>query len=133
MKKLFKTVEHIGIYSSDTTRLANWYIELFGLELLLKIEKRPESKSVYFLKSNGTVIEVLPAKSDAGMEREIGDTGINHIGVIVENFDEAEKYFEKRGVVLSDIRETSLGWKIGYLRDLEDNIIEVIHKPENHF
>ena len=133
MKKFFKDIEHLGIYSLDTSKLAKWYMDLLGLELLLKIDKKPESKSVYFLKSNGVIIEILPAKQGCTEEKNFYEPGISHIGIIINNFDKTEEYLKEKGIALNNVRETSVGWKIGYFKDLDGNTIEIIYRPEQPF
>jgi len=133
MQKFFKSMEHLGIYSPNTTKLAQWYMNLLGLELLLKIEKKPDSKSVYFLSSNGMIVEILPAKNVSTIGRNLGDTSISHIGITVNNFDKTKEYLEEKGIILNNVRETSVGWKIGYFKDLDGNNIEVIYRPDQPF
>lgn len=130
MKKGFKTIEHIGIYSPNTKKLADWYIDTFGLNIELKIEKDSDSKSIYFLKSNSMVIEILPSNKNGRVDRNIDDPGFSHIGVTVEDFKYVMKYLKSRGAIIKNARETSMGWKIGYLEDIDGNKIEIVYRPE---
>ena len=126
MKKGFEKIEHIGIYSSDTKRLADWYVNTFGLIIGLKIEKNLDSKSVYFLKSDGVKIEILPSDENEKRVRNIKDPGFSHIGITVNDFGYVEEYLKSRGVEIKGSRKTSVGWKIGYVEDIDGNIIEIV-------
>jgi len=130
MKEGFKNFEHVGICSPNTKRLAKWYMDIFGMEIFLIIKKDPETKSVYFLKSDGMIIEILPSARDKQIKRNLDDCGISHIGVVVSNFDGTAKYLREKGITLENIRETSLGWKIGYFEDLDGNTIEIVNRPK---
>ena len=126
----FKNIEHIGIFSPNTKKLAEWYCSVFGLEVSLKISKESDEKSVYFLNSaNGMFIEILPSNDKERLLRSLNDPGISHIGIVVNNFNKVSDYLNSKEIALRDVRETSQGWKIGYFNDLDGNILEIIHRP----
>ena len=126
----FKNIEHIGIFSRNTKKLAEWYCDVFGLEVSLKIQKDPDEKSVYFLNStNGMVIEILPSNDKDRFSRSLNDPGVSHIGIAVNNFNKVSDYLESKEIALRDVRETSQGWKIGYFSDFDGNTLEIIFRP----
>ena len=53
-----------------------------------------------------------------------------HICFVVEDFDKAAKTLEERGIKLEGVRETSVGWKIGYFYDPEGNQLELQMRPK---
>lgn len=120
--------EHVGIYAKDVEVMKNWYCDVLRLKIIRKVEKagRPP---IYFLASDegGLVIEMLPTTSDR-KERDLMDPGYSHIALEIDNFDEVESYLKSRGIELFGVRMTSVGWKIGYFKDPEGNILEIVQR-----
>jgi len=109
---------HIGIIAKDPKALADWYKNVLGFEVILEM-KREGRPPIYFLKGGGgSYIEVLPSTFET------------HLGFVVDNFDEAAKILESKGIVLENVRKTGMGWTIGYFRDSEGNQLEIVHMPE---
>ena len=121
--------EHVGIYAGDPVKLAHWYIETLGFEVVRTLEKEGRPP-IYFLKGNqGMVIEILPTAATRS-SRELSDPGYSHIGLIVEDFDQAASSLQSKGVSLSNVRQTSNGWTIGYFDDPEGNRLEIVYRPQ---
>ena len=111
-------VEHVGIIAKDPKSLAEWYRDALGFEIILEMKKsgRPP---IYFLKgSEGSYIEILPPSFK------------NHVGFVVDDFDEMVNNLQKKGIVFETMRETSIGWKIGYFRDPEGNQLEIVYRSQ---
>ena len=120
--------EHIGLYASDPVKLADWYIEKLGLEVVRTLEKEGRPP-IYFLQAEqGMVIEILPTNAERST-RELSDPGYSHIGLIVEDFEQAAASLQDKGVTLSNVRQTSNGWTIGYFDDPEGNRLEIVYRP----
>jgi glyoxylase I family protein len=120
--------EHVGLYAADPVELAKWYIETLGFEVVRTLEKEGRPP-IYFLKGDqGLVIEILPTNA-ARAARELSDPGYSHLGLIVEDFDQAAASLQSKGVSLSNVRQTSNGWTIGYFDDPEGNRLEVVYRP----
>jgi len=131
MLKGLKSIEHIGIHSKDTRKLANWYCDTLELEVVYEITKEQPEKSIYFLKGlKGTIIEILPS-NDNKNERELNDAGFSHIGIIVDDFKVVEEQLKDRGVVFDTVRQTSMDWTIGYLNDPDGNTLEMVYRPDS--
>ncbi|MGM0366225.1 MAG: VOC family protein [Actinomycetota bacterium] len=125
-----KNIEHLGIYSKNTKKLADWYSDVLGMEVAFKISKDLPEKSIYFLKgADGTVVEILPSNNKDNA-RDLDDPGYSHIGITVDNFDKAAKALKDKGVVLKNVRNTSIGWTIGYFNDPDGNILEIVYRPK---
>lgn len=119
--------EHVGIYAEDVEALKNWYCDTLGFTVTRKLE-RPGRPPVYFLsKEEGLAIEILPTNNKR-RERGLEDPGYSHIALIVDNFDEVESYLGSKGILLSGVRVTGAGWKIGYFKDPEGNVLEVVQR-----
>ena len=130
MLKGLKSIEHIGIHSEDTKKLTDWYCDTLGLDVTFEMKKDQPEKSIYFLKGlDGTIIEILPSNENK-IKRELNDSGFSHIGINVDNFKEVEEQLKARGVVFDNIRETSMGWTIGYFNDPDGNTLEIVYRPK---
>ena len=120
--------EHVGLYAADPVALAKWYIVTLGFEVVRTLEKEGRPP-IYFLKGDqGLVIEILPTGA-AHPTRELSDPGYSHLGLIVEDFDQAAASLQSKGVSLSNVRQTSNGWTIGYFDDPEGNRLEIVYRP----
>ena len=121
---MFKGIEHIGIYSNDTTALKNWYIEMFGFEQVYD-----NGKGTFFLKApDGSMMEFVSAQSDGGV---IGDkvSGIRHIALSVDNFEECyDMLMNAKVEVVSDAVISPNGLKIFFFRDLDGNVLHLIYR-----
>ncbi|HEY71024.1 MAG TPA: VOC family protein [Anaerolineae bacterium] len=120
--------EHIGLYASDPVKLAAWYVETLGLGVIRTLEKEGRPP-IYFLQADqGMVLEILPTHTER-LTRELSDPGYSHIGFIVEDFEQAAASLQAKGVTLSNVRQTSNGWTIGYFDDPEGNRLEIVYRP----
>lgn len=122
--------EHIGLYASDPVGLSRWYCEKLGFAVVRTLEKEGRPP-IYFLKGEeGLMIEILPTASPR-VARHLSDPGYSHIGLIVEDFDQASSSLQSNGVSLQDVRQTSNGWTIGYFDDPEGNRLELVYRPQS--
>jgi catechol 2,3-dioxygenase-like lactoylglutathione lyase family enzyme len=122
-------VEHLGIYATDPEGLSRWYRERLDFSVVRKLEKEGRPP-IYFLKGEaGWEIEILPSPSSPH-KRELTDPGYSHIGLVVEDFDQTAAFLQSKGISLHDVRETSIGWKIGYFEDPEGNRLEIVYRPQ---
>jgi glyoxylase I family protein len=121
--------EHIGLYASDPVELAAWYIDTLGFKVIRTLEKEGRPP-IYFLQADqGMVIEILTTHAERST-RELADPGYSHIGLIVEDFDQAAASLQAKGVTLANVRQTSNGWTIGYFHDPEGNQLEIVYRPQ---
>ena len=84
---------HIAIAVPDVDRAAKFYQESFGME-------RVSQSGIAIRLSDGTVNLTLlnfPTDADAGDERGKDYVGLHHIGVWVDDLDEAQAEIEKNG------------------------------------
>jgi len=72
-------------------------------------------------------IEILPT-TEPRVDRTLNQAGFSHIGFIVEDFAVVEANLDEKGIRLEGVRDTSNGWKIGYLNDPEGNTIEFVRR-----
>jgi catechol 2,3-dioxygenase-like lactoylglutathione lyase family enzyme len=81
-------IKHIAIATQDEEATARFYVDVFGLSQVGKIDI--PSVSGYFLTDGDINLAILHFKTDqvAGLERGKEWTGIHHIGFQVESLEE---------------------------------------------
>ena len=81
-------IKHIAISTQDVHRTARFYIDVFGLKEIAKIDA-PGARG-YYLSDGDINVAILNFKNDAvaGVERGKGFSGIHHIGFQVESLEE---------------------------------------------
>src|SRR6266850_6403730 len=106
-------IKHIAIATQNEEETARFYVEVFGLTEIAKINI--PAVSGYFL-TDGTInLAILHFKNDqvAGAERGKGWSGIHHIGFQVESLEEiAQKLVAAGGSPREDINQ-ALGLATG--------------------
>ncbi|MDA0746179.1 MAG: VOC family protein [bacterium] len=123
---MYQGIEHTAIAAQDTVALATWYCKVFGFEVVYKNQKDPPT---YFVKLGTGLLELIPASDTNPVNRENADPGLSHFAISVQDFDAVEKDLGGKGVVLENVREASGGVKVGFLRDPENNLLQVIVRP----
>lgn len=123
---MYAGIEHTAIAARDTTALCHWYCETFGFHVAYDNKKTPPT---YFVKLGTGLLELIPAGEAARAERESADPGLSHFAVSVEDFDAAVQDLTGKGVTLENVREASGGVKVGFLKDPEGNLLQIIYRP----
>src|SRR5215471_8355447 len=90
-------IKHIAISTQDVDATARFYIDVFGLEEVGKVDS--PGASGYYLSDGDLNLAILNFKNDtvAGVERGKGFSGIHHIGFQVESLDEIASKLETAG------------------------------------
>lgn len=118
-------IEHIGIFSNDTEALKDWYMKLFGWK---QVYANEESKTFFLKADDGVMIEFCKAVEDGGV---LGDkvTGIRHIAISVDNFDEAVLKVKESGAeIISDASMSAKGVGVMFFRDPDGNVLHLISR-----
>ena len=81
-------IKHIAISTQDPEATAKFYIEVFGLKEVGKVDS--VGATGFYLTDGDINLAILNFKSDAvaGSERGRGWSGIHHVGFQVESLDE---------------------------------------------
>ncbi len=121
---MFSGFEHAAIAAHDSKALADWYISMFGLQVVHDNGKTPPT---YLLQApDGTVIEILPAASGERIDYSQTHAGLRHLALTVSDFDAAQKYLRDRGVdQFFDLRQSEVS-KLLFFRDPEGNILHLM-------
>lgn len=122
-------IEHIGIVSKDTAALKDWYLKMFGGEIVYD-----NGKGTYFLAfPNGDMIEFVSAEEDRPAEIE-RTAGLRHIALAVDSqsFDELVPMLkaDERVEEVHDVSENAKGLKTYWFKDIEGNFMHLIYRPE---
>lgn len=113
-------IKHIAIATQDVDKTARFYIDVFGLQEIGKIDN--PNASGYYLSDGDINVAILNFKNDdvAGVERGKEYSGLHHIGFQVENLEEiAEKLAAANSKPRDDINK-ALG--VGMSRTRHANV-----------
>jgi catechol 2,3-dioxygenase-like lactoylglutathione lyase family enzyme len=121
-------VEHIGLYAGDSAALAKWYEDVVGLRVVNRIDKPGRPPIVFLQGADGAVLEILPTSAGPSPDGKVDRRGFTHLGLPVKDFEKEKARLAGRGVEVWGVRSTSNGWTIGYFRDLEGNVLELIQR-----
>ena len=88
-------IKHIAIATQDAEKTAKFYIEVFGLKEIAKVDS-PNAKG-YYLSDGNINLAILDFQNDQVAGPEYGQTysGIHHIGFEVESLEEITAKLEK--------------------------------------
>jgi len=121
-------IEHLAIISKDTAKLKDWYMSMFGGDVVYD-----NGKGTYFLAfADKSMIEFIMSDLDNGTN-ELKTGGIRHIALSVgdKEFDElVEKLKADNVEVLTDVSVNPKGLKTFFFRDIDGNILHLIYRPE---
>jgi catechol 2,3-dioxygenase-like lactoylglutathione lyase family enzyme len=109
-------IKHIAIATQDVDKTARFYIDVFGLQEIGKIDN--PNASGYYLSDGDINVAILNFKNNdvAGVERGKEYSGLHHIGFQVENLEEiAEKLAAANSKPRDDINK-ALGVGMGRTR-----------------
>jgi glyoxylase I family protein len=102
-------IKHIAISTQDVEATARFYIEVFGLQEVGKVDS-PGARG-YYLSDGDINMAILNFKDDAvaGVERGKGWSGIHHIGFQVESLEEIADKLQSAGSAPRDDVNQALG------------------------
>ncbi|HME46038.1 MAG TPA: VOC family protein [Syntrophorhabdales bacterium] len=125
---MFSGFEHTAIAAHDSKTLADWYIRMFGLQVVHDNGKTPPT---YLLRApDGTVIEILPAFSGEKIDYLQTHAGLRHLALTVSDFDAALNYLRERGIdQFFDLRQSEES-KLIFFRDPEGNILHLLWRAK---
>ncbi|WP_226023274.1 VOC family protein [Halomicrobium salinisoli] len=132
-------VHHVGITVEDLDQMVSFYQEAFGFEVLDRFEVSGESFSTgvgvpdatgsfAHLDGDGVRLELVeydPEGSDATPDA-VNQPGSTHVGVGTDDVDGVYEDLPETAEPVSEPQTTASGARILFLRDPEDNLVEVI-------
>ena len=102
-------IKHIAIATQDAEKTARFYIDVFGLKEIAKLNG--PNASGYYLSDGSINIAVLDFKNDqvSGPEYGMGYSGLHHIGFQVEDLEETAQKLESADSKPRDEINAALG------------------------
>jgi len=102
-------IKHIALSTQDPDKTAKFYIDVFGMKEIGRIEN--PNTSGYYLSDGDLNLAILKFKNDAvaGAERGKGFSGIHHIGFQVENLEEITEKLAAAGAPPREDINAALG------------------------
>jgi glyoxylase I family protein len=102
-------IKHIAISTQDVDATARFYIDVFGLKEIARVDS--PGASGYYLSDGDINLAILNFKNDtvAGAERGRGFSGIHHIGFQVESLDQIAGKLSAAGSAPRDDVNQALG------------------------
>ena len=120
-------IEHIGVYSSDTAALKDWYVRVLGFKVVYD-----NGKGTYFVAApDGSMLELVTASENIGRFSDKA-SGLRHLALKVDNFEEAvEKLRREKVEVVTEPVVTPAGVRTFFFRDPDGNVLHLIsrHQP----
>ncbi|GAB6878025.1 hypothetical protein JCM17823_02990 [Halorubrum gandharaense] len=138
------TAHHFGITVADLERAVDFYTETFDLPVLAEFEVSGEAfadavdvpgatGSFVHLDAGDARVELVEyelAASDDGPAPALNRPGATHLGLEVEDLAAFYEELDDEVATLSPPRTTSSGSRILFVRDPEDNLVEVIEPAD---
>jgi glyoxylase I family protein len=130
---LFEAIDHPAISCYDVRKLADWYCENLGMQVISDNGQTPPSLVLAYSKNikDGAVLELMPVK-DPGVnpiETPRFCPGLRHFAVRVSNFDQAYAQLGAAGIeFLFEPVIAVGGGKIVSFRDAEGNEVQIVQR-----
>lgn len=109
-------IKHIAIATQDADKTARYYIDVFGLKEIAKLDS--PNASGYYLSDGNINLAILNFKNDQVTGPEYGKeySGIHHIGFQVESLDEITEKLKAAGSAPREEINDALGIGMGEVR-----------------
>ncbi len=124
MKNLFTGVDHPAVAAEDPAKLAHWYCDLLGYEVVFV-----NPKNVHIVRAaDGSFIEIMPRDATARPERTTWTPGWSHLALRVSNLEQAADFLKSKGVELCPQVQAIGGGKLHTFYDPEGNMLQIIER-----
>lgn len=102
-------IRHIAIATQDPEGTARFYVDVFGLERIARIDAA--GVSGYYLSDGDINVAILRFKDErvAGVERGLGFSGLHHIGFQVDSLEKVSERLAAAGARPRDDINQALG------------------------
>ena len=125
MKNVFLGVDHPAIAVKDVPKIAQWYCDVLGYEIIARTQK-PE----YIIKAlDGSYIEILPVDNSPRPQRTVQTPGFSHLAFRVSDMDAAMSELDKHNVPwLGPEFVAAGGGRIRSFTDPEGNMLQIVQR-----
>jgi glyoxylase I family protein len=125
---MFSGFEHTAIAAGDSKRLADWYVRIFGLQVVYDDGKTPPTKLLRA--PDGTVLEILPASSRGPTNYDQRQAGFRHLAITVTDFEAAVSRLREEGIGDFFDNRQSQDSKLVFFRDPEGNLLHLMWRAK---
>lgn len=119
-------IEHIALFAADVHRLKSFYVEAFGLRVIL--DNSASSPPGYFLADDsGMALELIGRPTDVP---PVDTRHVVHIAFIVDDVAASQSELEARGLVFEEesaVDNASMTTR--FFRDPEGNRLQIVKRP----
>lgn len=134
---------HVGLTVTDLDRAVEFYRDVLGLSVSARFEVAGEAfetgvdiadASAQFAHLDGgsvriELVEYEPA-GDNGATPQLNDSGATHLGFRVDDIDQLYQSLPSTVETLSSPQTTETGTRILFVRDPEQNLIEILERAD---
>ncbi|MGA9392772.1 MAG: VOC family protein [Candidatus Sulfotelmatobacter sp.] len=121
-ESLIRGVEHIAIATTDSQKLADWYIQNLNFALLLET-----GATVYIKSPNSVILEFVKADNSPS-KPQIRDAGLRHIAFAVDNLEAAHAQLKSAGVEFEAAPVLLPGMRLLFFRDPDGNYLHLVQR-----
>lgn len=121
--------EHIGLAARNPVALKDWYVRVFGAQLILDPRETPPAFFVAL--PGGLILEIYQADFAFAGTGDNKLSGLRHLALGVESIESAKDILEKNGVHFTEpIKPAGGGGRVLYFRDPEANLLHLVERPK---
>lgn len=123
-----KKVHHIGVVVRDVDQAASFYEEVFGGKVIAQEWVEVEQEKSAFVLVGGTIIELMEpvdSQSELGKFLSRRGEGLHSIALKLENFDEAVRELEGRGLRVVGKQERPFKYAFVHPKDACGVMLEI--------
>ncbi|WP_207507664.1 VOC family protein [Telluribacter humicola] len=122
-----KGIDHPAVAAENVEKLANWYCEVLGYELLFK-DPRP----IWLLKAeDGSILEILPVDGNPRPVRTNLTPGWSHVALKVDDIEAAIAHLDAHQIKWSSVLSPATGGgKVRTFFDPENNVLQLVERPQ---
>ena len=127
-------VNHIHLKAPDPRSTAQWYVDMFGAQVVGESEGKGASKTVR-VDLGGTRINITSAPAGETLPEGIAEPhyGLEHFGLDTDDIDAAMDMLQAKGTeVLLPITQVGSGNRISYVRGPDNVRIELVQASSQY-
>ncbi|MCY4188883.1 MAG: VOC family protein [Bryobacterales bacterium] len=120
---MYKGIEHTAIAAREPEALAGWYAQNLEMPIIHRY-----GGNVFVRASDGTMLEMIPSEG-AAPEAGMRTPGIRHLAIKADDFDEAVRDLEGKGIKIVQFVEAGPN-RLAFFLDPEGNILHLIDRGD---
>lgn len=133
---MIKTMDHIGILTNDLQRSVEFYTDVLGFSISVKMEM--DGLTIIFVEKEGSKIELMGYKNvpkrRENIQLEMGDNSLpinDHITFSVDDMEATVDELRKKNVTFDmDPIQLEGGIKMASFKDPNGLLIELVEHPQ---